>query len=93
MLSLRLLSGAATAALAFSLPTAAHAAPVVVPDDCAKARAVAEMAEKDYEETVKWYKDLIAQGGHPGIVGEQAVADAEADRDRTASQAQRICGA
>ncbi|MFA3872979.1 hypothetical protein ABS735_04700 [Streptomyces sp. MMCC 100] len=51
------------------------------------------MAEKDYEETVKWYKDLIAQGGHPGIVGEQAVADAEADRDRTASQAQRICGA
>ncbi|MGZ3097042.1 hypothetical protein [Streptomyces sp. H72] len=41
---------------------------------------------------VKWYKDLITQGGHPGIVGEHAVADAEADRDRTASQAQRICG-
>ncbi|MDT0611061.1 hypothetical protein [Streptomyces lancefieldiae] len=51
------------------------------------------MAEKDYEDTVKWYKDLIAQGGHPGLVGEQAVADAKADRDTTASQARRICGA
>lgn len=93
MVSLRLFSGAATAALVLALPSTTHAAPVVVPDDCAKARAVAEMAEKDYEDTVEWYRDLIAQGGHPGLVGEQAVADAKADRDRTASQAQRICGA
>ncbi|MBV7698353.1 hypothetical protein [Streptomyces sp. TRM70350] len=92
MVSLRLLIGVASAVLAFALPSAAHAASVVVPDDCAKAMAVAEMAEKDYEDTVKWYQDLIAQGGHPGIVGEQAVADAKADLDRTASQAQRICG-
>ncbi|MFF8843964.1 hypothetical protein ACF08N_14775 [Streptomyces sp. NPDC015127] len=90
--SLRLLAGAAAAALAFALPSAAHAAPAVTPGDCHKARAVAEMAEKDYQDMVKWYKGLIAQGGHPGTIGEQAVADAEADRDRTASQAQRICG-
>ncbi|MGZ3113399.1 hypothetical protein [Streptomyces sp. H62] len=92
MNSLRLLAGAAAAAAALALPAAAHAAPTVASSDCQKARAVAEIAEKDYQDMVKWYKDLIAQGGHPGIVGEHAVADAEADRDRTASQAQRICG-
>ncbi|MFB7653714.1 MULTISPECIES: hypothetical protein [unclassified Streptomyces] len=93
MMSVRLVVGAATAALVVALSSAAHAAPVVAQGDCAKAQAVAEMAEKDYEDMVKWYKDLVAQGGHPGVVGDEAVADAKADRDRTASQAQRICGA
>ncbi|GEC08785.1 hypothetical protein SSP24_64400 [Streptomyces spinoverrucosus] len=93
MMSLRLFTGAAAAAaLTFALPAAAHAAPVVVPDDCAKAQAIAEMAERDYEDMVKWYQDLITQGGHPGVVGEQAVADAKADLDRAAAEAQRICG-
>ncbi|MGW0467937.1 hypothetical protein ACWDX6_22155 [Streptomyces sp. NPDC003027] len=92
MNSLRLFAGAAAAALVLALPSAAHAAPAVAPGGCAKARAVAEMTQKDYEDMVKWYKGLIAQGGHPGIVGERAVADAKEDRDRAASQAQRICG-
>ncbi|MFD5271547.1 hypothetical protein [Streptomyces sp. NPDC058335] len=92
MVSLRLLAGAAGTALALALPAAAHAAPAVASDDCAKAIAVAEKTQKDYESWLKWYKDLVAQGGHPGIVERQAVADAKADRDRTASQAQRICG-
>ncbi|MFI8946613.1 hypothetical protein ACIGO6_08820 [Streptomyces sp. NPDC053750] len=92
MVSPGLFAGAAATALAFALPATAHAAPVVVPDDCAQAVAVAEMAEQDYQDTVKWYKDLIAQGGNPGIAEEQAVIDARADRDRTATQAQRICG-
>ncbi|MER7408479.1 hypothetical protein ABT373_40110 [Streptomyces sp. NPDC000070] len=92
MVSLRLFAGAAAAALTLALPSATHAAPAVAPSNCAKAKAVAEMTEKQYRETLEWYKNLIAQGGHPGIVGEQAVADAKADRDRTASQAQRICG-
>ncbi|MFK4689960.1 hypothetical protein [Streptomyces pristinaespiralis] len=92
MNSLRLFAGAAAAALAFALPSAAHAAPAVAPSQCEKARAVAEMSERDYQDTVRWYKDVVAQGGHPGSIGEHAVADAKADRDRAASQAQRICG-
>ncbi|MFF8607856.1 hypothetical protein ACF06X_18145 [Streptomyces sp. NPDC015346] len=60
--------------------------------DCAKAIAVAEKTQKDFESWVKWYKERIAEGGHPGAAERQAVADAKADRDRTASQAQRICG-
>ncbi|WP_432081570.1 hypothetical protein [Streptomyces sp. WAC 04229] len=93
MIPVRLFAGAATAALVVALSSSAHAAPVVAQGDCARAQEVADMAEKDYDDMVKWYKDLVAQGGHPGIVGDQAVADAKADRDRTASQAQRICGA
>ncbi|MER7112523.1 hypothetical protein [Streptomyces sp. NPDC000229] len=93
MLSLRLLTGAASTALVLALPiTAVHATPSVVADNCAKAIAVAEKTQKDYESWLKWYNDLIAQGGHPGIAERQALADAKADRDRTASQAQRICG-
>jgi biotin-(acetyl-CoA carboxylase) ligase len=92
MVSLRLAAGAAATALALVLPAAAHAAPAVVSDDCAKAMAVAEKTQKDYESWLKWYNDIIAQGGHPGIAERQALADAKADRDRTASQAQRICG-
>jgi hypothetical protein len=42
--------------------------------------------------TRHWYNDTIAQGGHPGITERQALADAKADRDRAASQVQRICG-
>ncbi|NEY31101.1 hypothetical protein GTU99_02585 [Streptomyces sp. PRKS01-65] len=91
-MSRRLFAGAATAALALTLPMPSHAAPAVAPSDCAKARTVAEMAQEDYDDMLTWYEDVIAQGGHPGTVGEQAVADAKADRDRTASQAQRICG-
>ncbi|PZT71266.1 hypothetical protein DN402_04175 [Streptomyces sp. SW4] len=87
-----MLAGAAAAAAALSLPTAAQAAPAVSPGDCAKAVAVAEKTQKDYESWLKWYKDLVAQGGHPGTAERQALADAKADRDRTASQAQRICG-
>lgn len=92
MTSVRLLAGAAGTALALALPAAAHATPAVVSDNCAKAIAVAEKTQKDYESWLKWYKGLIAQGAHPGAAGRQALADAEADRNRTASQAQRICG-
>jgi hypothetical protein len=92
MVSVRLFAAAAAAALALALPSAAHAAQPTVSDGCIKALAAAERAAKDYSDTVKWYTDLVAQGGHPGIAGEQAVTDARADRYRTASQAQRICG-
>lgn len=92
MVSLRLLAGAAGTALVLALPTAAHATPPARSDSCAKATAVAEKTQKDYESWLKWYKDVIAQGGHPGIAERQALADAKADRHRTASQAQRICG-
>ncbi|MEV5355860.1 hypothetical protein [Streptomyces sp. NPDC052693] len=93
MASLRLLISAAGTALVLTLPTTtAYATPSVVADNCAKALAVAEKTQKDYESWLKWYNDLIAQGGHPGITERQALADAKADRDRAASQAQRICG-
>ncbi|MFE9674665.1 hypothetical protein ACFYO5_11190 [Streptomyces sp. NPDC006259] len=92
-MSLRLLTGAAGTALVLALSaTAVHATPAVAADNCAKALAVAEKTQKDYDSWLKWYNGLIAQGGHPGIAEQQALADAKADRDRTASQAQRICG-
>lgn len=92
MVSVRMLVGAVGAALVLSLPAAAHAAPTVASGDCAKAIAVAEKTQKDYESWLKWYKDIVAQGGHPGTAERQALADAKADRDRAASQAQHICG-
>jgi hypothetical protein len=92
MVSLRVFAGVAGAALALALPAAAHATPPVGSTNCAKAMAVAEKTQKDYESWLKWYKHVIAQGGHPGTAERQALADAKADRDRTASQAQRICG-
>ncbi|WP_345637185.1 hypothetical protein [Streptomyces thinghirensis] len=92
MVSVRMLAGAVGAALVLSLPAASFAAPAVASGDCAKAVAVAEKSQKDYESWLKWYKDIVAQGGHPGTAEQQALADAKADRDRTASQAQRICG-
>ncbi|MFG2355921.1 hypothetical protein [Streptomyces sp. NPDC048521] len=83
---------AAGAALFLALPWAAHAAPVTADDACGRAVAAAERAERAYEADKKELQGRIADGGHPDRSELQALAETEAKRDRTASQAQRVCG-
>lgn len=92
MTGLRMAAGTLGAVLVLSVPLGAHAAPVAASDDCTKAKAVAVKADSDYEAMKKAYLDRIAQGGHPDASERQALADAQAERDTTASQAQRLCG-
>ncbi|MFI9809046.1 hypothetical protein ACIHEJ_32630 [Streptomyces sp. NPDC052301] len=80
------------AALFLALPPAAHATPGTPDDACAAAVAAADEAEHDYEACKKELQDRIADGGHPDRSELQALADAEAQADATASQAQRACG-
>jgi hypothetical protein len=88
----RLRTIAVGAALFLALPWAAHAAPGTADDACGRAVAAAERAERDHEAYEKELRGRIADGGHPDRSELQALADAEAERDRTASQAQRVCG-
>ncbi|MFJ9924530.1 MULTISPECIES: hypothetical protein [Streptomyces] len=81
------LTAGAVTLLALSVPAPAARADT----GCDRALAAAERAERSYDAMKADLLRGIADGGHPDISQERALRRAEAERDATASAAQRAC--
>ncbi|MFF7972769.1 hypothetical protein [Streptomyces sp. NPDC007905] len=92
MVSIRLPAIAAGTAVLLALASVAYGAPDPAQGACARALAAADRAEHGYEALKGQLQQIIAEGGHPDASQRQVLAAAEARRDSTASQAQRVCG-